>query len=155
MLETFDTQRDAPYLNDLQALSNTTEMLYALGDPESSDFDATTLSDIDTRLNQGKAWAIRKDAKTIGIIWISLQEGDVPVPSLHFVVHSDGDVVHGAVKDAIRYSYCHLPYATLYSRHSADNTGVMKLDKKLGFEKDGDIYEDEQQQKWQNIALVL
>jgi anti-sigma-K factor RskA len=127
------------------------------GDPEKAGFSLKSVLSIGSSEQGGEIiWLVQSNNATVGVVWINTDgTGDLQAPSLHFAVAGDENTAYAVAKDAIRYAYCNLPYATLYSRHDATNGLVGKLDKRLGFEKDSDTYQDEQGQVWQNIALVL
>lgn len=144
------TKLDANYdVSKIDDLLGSEGLLQRMGDFEGA---APNMSSQGDRI----AWAVQKNAETVGYMFIAIQDGnDVQAPSLHFAVIGGEDTAYLLAKDAIRYAYCNLPYTILYSRHLTSNKSVHSFDKKLGFEKDGDAYDDEQGQKWQNVALVL
>lgn len=145
-LERLDTGFATTVIDDL---SKPEDSLLRMGDPEA------TTSGTDPGENY-VAWKVHRNGKTIGYMWIDLQgSNDLQAPSLHFAVNGDENMAYLLAKDAIRHAYCNLPYTTLYSRHLVANESAPAFDKKLGFEKDGDAYDDEHGRKWQNVALVL
>lgn len=165
-LEKPDAERDAPF--SVAWLSGKTggETLELMGvvpqDVVSLETETKRFEEF-TELEAAKKqvlWVIRADYKSVGVVWINLEDTpDLQAPSLHIMIgdpqYRHKGIGYAVMKDAIRYAYCNLPYATLYSRHLTSNDIVDKLSKKLGFEKDGDTYDDEQGQTWQNIKLIL
>lgn len=152
-LEKVNSQAELLALDDGLFAKTTPKDGVLYGDPEKVEFSLKgTLS-----MGNGEIiWSVQSDNATVGVVWITTEgTGDLQAPSLHFAVAGDENAAYAVAKDAIRYAYCNLPYATLYSRHDVKNGLTSKMDKKLGFEKDGDTYQDEQGQVWQNIALVL
>lgn len=110
--------------------------------------------------HQRLTWVVRTGDKTIGIVWLNLENtNDVQAPSVFMLTDNNHDDIKelslAAMKEVIRYAYCNLPYATLYSRQLVVDDMADTLNKKLGFEKDGDSYTDDADTKWQNLRLVL
>lgn len=99
---------------------------------------------------------ITADGKTIGIVWIELYENHgVKAPSIHIMI-GDPDyrgkgIGRGAMESMLDYARDTLKYETVYTRHLANNLPVAKLNKTLGFVKDGEKYTDKNGLEWQNI----
>ena len=156
-LEKVSSQAELLAVDDGLFAKTTTKDGVFYGDPEKTEFSLKSAFSMGGS-EQGREiiWSVQSNNATVGVVWINTEgAGDLQAPSLHFAVAGDENAAYTVAKDAIRYAYCNLPYVTLYSRHDATNGFKSKLDKKLGFEKDGDTYQDEQGQMWQNIALVL
>lgn len=105
-------------------------------------------------------WVIRVHDETIGIVWLRLENSeDIQAPSLYVLIgntaHRTKGIGSAVIKDTIRYAYCNLPYEKLYSRYKTSNSTAEGLLRKLGFERDGDAYDDEQNNSWQNVKLTL
>lgn len=147
-LEKPDPKRDTSFVKDWPESSdaNALEIIN-----ESAQYEAT---------RQRLTWVMRTDDKTTGVVWLNLENtDDVQAPSLFILTGNNQDdiseVRFTVMKELIRYAYCNLPYAILYSRQLVGDDVVDALNKKLGFEKDGDVYTDGADAKWQNLKLVL
>jgi RimJ/RimL family protein N-acetyltransferase len=98
------------------------------------------------------------DHKTIGVVWIELEENhSVQPPSIHIMIGNPdyrgkgiGRTVMQAAIDYIRNT---LHLNTIYSRHLANNTAAANLNRSLGFEKDGLPYTDSNGLVWQSIKM--
>lgn len=109
---------------------------------------------------QQLTWFIIADNQKIGIAAIHLvDDGDVPAPSVTIMIDDEVRRGHGigtgVIKEMIKYTYCNLPTENLNARYLIANKGAEKFLKKQGFEKDGDVYDDDDGQKWQNVSLSL
>ncbi len=110
--------------------------------------------------NKQVTWMIHADDKTIGAVWIELEDtDDVQAPAVHLMIGDGayrGKGIGAAVlKDTLRYAYGNLPYADIYSRHLVSNAGAATLLKKAGFEPDEKPYNDANDLEWQNVKLTL
>ena len=105
-------------------------------------------------------WAIRVGDQTVGIVWLRLEDTqDIQAPSMYILIgntaHRTKGIGSAVIKDTIRYAYCNLPYEKLYSRYLTSNSTAEGLLRKLGFERDGDAYDDEEGNAWQNVKITL
>lgn len=97
---------------------------------------------------------------TIGVVWIELFENHgVKPPSLHIMIgnpdYRGKGIGRAVMESAIYYIRDTLKFKSIHSRHLASNTPVTRLNKALGFQKDGPTYEDENGLVWQNIVMRL
>jgi RimJ/RimL family protein N-acetyltransferase len=98
--------------------------------------------------------------KTIGAVWVELFENHgVKPPSIHILI-GDPDyrgmgIGSSVMQSAIDYVKNQLLFPAVYSRHLASNVAVIKLNKSLGFVKDGVPYVDKNGLEWQGIKLEL
>jgi len=103
---------------------------------------------------------IRMDEKTIGAVWVELFENHgVKPPSIHILI-GDPDyrgkgIGASVMLSAIEYVKDVLRISTVYSRHLVKNVAITKLNEKIGFEKDGGPYTDENGLRWQHIKLLI
>lgn len=147
-LTKLDIARDQPYAKGWQDESGVdiAEQLKVFTDAETERKQVT--------------WAIRAQGETIGIVWLRLEDtDDIQAPSLFILIgntsHRAKGIGSAVIKDTIRYAYCNLPYEKLYSRYLTSNNTAEGLLRKLGFERDGDAYDDAQGQAWQNVKITL
>jgi len=96
------------------------------------------------------------DEKTIGVVWVELFENHgVKSPSLHIMIgdpnYRGRGIGHAVMEAALDYAKNSLRAPVIYSRHLANNLPIAKLNKTLGFEKDGATYKDKNGLEWQNI----
>lgn len=100
------------------------------------------------------------DSRTIGAVWIELFENHgVKPPSVHIMI-GDPDyrgkgIGRAVMKSAINYVRDILQYEIIYTRYLANNLPIAKLNGSLGFEKDGEPYEDENRLTWQAVKMTL
>lgn len=104
--------------------------------------------------------AIVIDKVTIGVVWIELFENHgVKSPSIHIMIgnpdYRGKGIGRAVMQSAIDYIRDTFQCKTIYTRHIANNTPVAKLNESLGFERDGEPYEDENGLMWQNIVMTL
>lgn len=98
------------------------------------------------------------DHKTIGVVWIELEENhSVQPPSIHIMIgnpdYRGKGIGKSVMQAAINYVRNTLRLDTIYSRHLANNTAVANLNRSLGFEKDGSPYTDSNGLVWQSIKM--
>lgn len=160
--------KDAPFAVAWFAGDGGNETLLAMGNAPEAIVESTlasetkTLEEFVTLEEQSKqlTWMVHADNKTIGAVWIELEDtDDVQAPAVHMMI---GDSAYrgkgigaGVLKDMLRYAYGNLPYAVMYSRHLVSNKPAAKLLKKAGFEPDEKPYSDENNLEWQNVKLTL
>jgi hypothetical protein len=150
--------RDAAAIRQWFKERDTRGTVFTIGDPEDPVFDVDQM--LQERTTQDSAtstiWTIRKSGEVTGIVWLLLQDtDDLPAPSVHLITTSDASAATVVMKDTIRYAYCNLPYVALWTRSLVSNDVSLHVAKKLGFEKDSEVYDDQNGQKWQNATLVL
>lgn len=97
---------------------------------------------------------------TIGAVWIELFENHgVKSPSVHIMMgnpeYRGKGIGTSVMRSAVRYAFEKLHATIVYSRHLVSNKNVSALMAKLGFEKDGDMYVDENGLAWQNVRVLL
>jgi hypothetical protein len=102
-------------------------------------------------------WMIQVDDKEVGIAGIETENTEyVESPSVHISLDQDDQsITMPVIKEMIKYAYCNLPSEFLYSRQQVGDAVMDKLNKSLGFEKDGDTYIDDDSLTWQNLKLAL
>ena len=98
------------------------------------------------------------DHKTIGVVWIELQEHhNVQPPSIHIMIgnpdYRGKGIGKSVMQTAINYMKNTLHIDTIYSRHLANNAIVANLNQSLGFKKDGSPYTDSNGLVWQSIKM--
>jgi predicted GNAT family N-acyltransferase len=103
------------------------------------------------------AWKIQVNEKTVGAIGIDLEDTQhVESPSVRLAIdEADRGISAVVMKEIIKYAYCNLPSEFLYARQLVSDAAADKLNKSLGFEKDGDTYTDDDSLTWQNLKLAL
>jgi RimJ/RimL family protein N-acetyltransferase len=112
------------------------------------------------RLEKQITRVIVVDAKTVGVVWVELFENHgVKSPSIHIMI-GDPDyrgrgIGRSVMEAAINYVRVGLHSDFVYTRHLTNNTAITKLNKSLGFEKDGKAYTDQNGLKWQNVMMRL
>ncbi len=100
------------------------------------------------------------DQKTIGVVWIELfQNHHVLPPSIHIMIgnpdYRGKGIGKTAMQAAVKYVKDTLKLKIIHSRHLANNTPVINLNKSLGFKEDGVPYIDDNGLVWQNIKISL
>lgn len=101
---------------------------------------------------------IRLKGKTIGAVWIELEDTDyVKAPALHIMIGDPSSRGMGigklVMKTMIKYAQTELHTNVIYSRHLASNDVISKVNDYLGFTKDGNPYVDKSGLVFQNIKL--
>lgn len=157
--DTFEPGRDGAAVRQWFNERDTNGAVFALGDPEDPVFDVEQiLQEHSTQegTTASTVWIIRSSDQVIGIVWLLLRDtDDLPAPSVHLITTGGDAAATVVMKDTIRYAYCNLPYAAVSTRSLMSNDVGHEFAKKLGFEKDGEAYDDQNGQKWQNATLVL
>lgn len=101
---------------------------------------------------------IQLKGKTVGAVWIELQDTDyVKAPALHIMIGDPSSRGMGigklVMKTMINYAQKELYAKVVYGRHLVSNDVISKVNDYLGFEKDGDPYTDKSGFTFQNIKL--
>lgn len=93
------------------------------------------------RSGKQKTWMIRWKDETIGAAWIELVENHgVRSPSVHLMIGNSAYRGRGIGYEVMCCMIRHLQnegYETVYSRHLVSNQAVARLNKKVGFTRDG------------------
>lgn len=108
----------------------------------------------DTRIS----WDIVQNDKSLGEVWLDLENNeyiDAPCIYARFEASTNDIIAKDALKHVMKYAYCNLPYDTIRARQPIKDEELNEIYKSLGFEKDGDEYQDTTGNLWQNVQLVL
>jgi RimJ/RimL family protein N-acetyltransferase len=108
--------------------------------------------------NRQLTWMIRYNNRTIGAVWLELQDTDyVKSPAFHIMIGDKsyrGKSFGAAImEEMITYTKDILKSPVLYSRHLTSNSGIAHLNKAFGFMKDGEPYQDDDGLEFQNVKL--
>ena len=161
-----DPNRDASFALSWFESPHGKETLILMGNPAHK-ITTPTLKEETDRIHEflklekeGKqlTWMIRYDDKTIGAVWLELQDTDnVKSPAFHIMIGDKsyrgkgfGSVIGQAM---INYAKDTLNSKVLYSRHLINNSGIAHLTNSLGFVNDGPQYKDSDGLEFQNIKL--
>lgn len=160
------TDRDAPFALSWFESSYGRETLLLMGNAEheittpSLEEEASRIDDFLNLEKEGKqlTWMIRYDNKTIGAVWLELQDTDhVKSPAFHIMIGDKnyrgkgfGKVI---IREMIAYAKDTLKSKALYSRHLTSNSGIAHLNNIFGFIKDGQPYKDSNGLEFQNVKL--
>jgi RimJ/RimL family protein N-acetyltransferase len=161
-----DPDRDAPFALSWFVSSHGKETLILMGNPEHKISVHTLEGEADIvrefleleKANKQQTWMIRYDNKTIGAVWIELDDTKyVKSPALHIMIGDKeyrGKGFGGIImREMFNYIENVLKAETLYSRHLVSNKGIAHLTESLGFTKDGAPYRDIDGLEFQNIRL--
>ena len=150
-----DPDRDAPYavqwftgdegIHTLRLMGNSDDEIL----PTSLKKETATLQNFVEKSEQGKqvTWMIRYDEKTIGAIWVTLEDTDfLQSPAVHLMIGDSSERAKGigstCLDTVLRYLYCSTAYPTIYTRHLVSNEPVTVLLTKVGFKRAGKPYVD-------------
>ena len=108
--------------------------------------------------NKQLTWMIRYDDKTIGAVWLELDDTEhLKSPAFHIMIGDKNYRGKGfgrvIMQEMIDYTKNVLKAETLYSRHLVSNKGIAHLNESFGFIKDGKPYKDTDELEFQNIKL--
>ena len=161
-------ERDTPYALKWFTAPYGKDTLLRMGNLESEineptpEHERATIEEFLTLEQQGKqlTWAMQIDNKIIGAVWIELIDTDhVKAPAAHIMIgdmeyrgQGIGTASMSAMADYTR-TVLHSQY--LYSRHLVTNHIISKLNTTLGFEVDGEPYQEPSGLIWQNVKLAL
>ena len=160
--------RDAPFALSWFESPHGKETLMLMGNPEHKITAPTLDEEMDTiheflkleKEHTQLTWMIRYDNKTIGAVWLELQDTDnVKSPAFHIMV---GDIDYRGrgfgkiiLQEMINYAKNILRSKILYSRHLTNNSGIAHLISTFGFTNDGAPYKDSDGLEFQNVRLEL
>lgn len=160
--------RDAPFALSWFESPHGKETLMLMGNPEHKITTPTLEEEVDRireflkleKENTQLTWVIRYDNKTIGAVWLELQDTDnVKSPAFHIMIGDKdyrgkgfGKVI---IQEMINYARNILKSKTLYSRHLTSNSVIAHLNNTFGFTKDGTPYKDGDGLEFQNVKLEL
>jgi RimJ/RimL family protein N-acetyltransferase len=108
--------------------------------------------------NKQLTWMIRYNNKTIGAVWLELQDTDyVKSPAFHIMIGDKSYRGKGFGKAIMQEMITHtkniLKSRVLYSRHLTSNLGIAHLNSAFGFMNDGEPYQDNDGLEFQNVKL--
>lgn len=155
-------QRDAPLSVEWLKGEEGKKSLLLMGVPE-NDIAEPTLEEEQARIQSfldrkdQLNWMIEYKNRIVGAIWVDLQPTEhVKAPAPHIMI---GDVsARGkgvgsqAMKLVIEYLFSQ-GHDAVYTRCKPSNTAVMRMNAKLGFQKDGAEYIDADGITWQNVVI--
>jgi RimJ/RimL family protein N-acetyltransferase len=110
--------------------------------------------------NKQLTWMIRYDDRTIGAVWLELQDTDhVKSPAFHIMIGDKNYRGKGfgkaIIQEMITYTKDTLKSTVLYSRYLTSNSGIAHVTKSFGFIDDGNPYRDNDGLEFQNIKRDL
>ncbi len=120
-----------------------------------------TLEKLADSADDGKrlVWSVGVAGKAAGSVRIELEDSaEAQAPGLILTLddsYRGQDIESAVLKDTIRYAYCNLPYAAVYSRHQTADKPYATVLRKLGFEPFEKPYKDDHDDEWQDVKLVL
>jgi RimJ/RimL family protein N-acetyltransferase len=161
-----DADRDASFALSWFEPPHGKETLILMGNPEHKITTPTLKEETDRiheflklkKENRQLTWMIRYDDKTIGAVWLGLSDTEyVKSPAFHIMIGAKSYRGRGfgraIMQEMINYAKNILKTKNLYSRHLVSNEGITRLNKSLGFVKDGETYIDTDGLEFQNIRL--
>lgn len=142
------------------------ETLLLMGNPEHK-ITAPNLKEEEDRIqeflklekeNKQLTWMIRYSNKTIGAVWLELENTEhVKSPAFHIMIgdksYRDKGFGRVIMQEMVTYAKHVLKAKNLYSRHLVGNKKIAHLSESLGFVKDGKPYADIDGLEFQNIRL--
>lgn len=161
-----DPDRDAPFAFDWFESPHGKETLLLMGN-SAHKIKAPSLNEETSRIhdflrlekeNKQLTWTIRYDGKTIGAVWLELQDTDnVKAPAFHIMIGDKSYRGKGfgraIMQEMITYTKDILKSKVLYSRHLTSNSGIAHLNDTFGFVTDGAPYKDSDGLEFQNVKL--
>jgi RimJ/RimL family protein N-acetyltransferase len=104
-------------------------------------------------------WMISLDSKVVGAVWVNLYDTDcLKSPSIHIMIGDTNIRGKGIGTATVRSVLDYLKqqgYKIVYSRYLLINNGSKKLLTNIGFNNDGNTYEDNDKLVWQNVKISL
>ncbi len=163
-----DAERDAPFALKWFTSPHGKETLLLMGnaehtiEPPSLEEQVDIIKEFLEFEKQGKqlTWMIRYDNKTIGAVWLELQDTPyVRSPAFHIMIGNKAYRGKGfgkaIVQEMITYTKNTLKSKMLYSRHLTSNEAITRLNSYFGFRDDGPPYTGSDGLEFQNVKLEL
>lgn len=155
-------QRDAPLSVEWLRGEEGRKSLLFMGVPE-EDITEPTLEAEQTRIQSfldrkdQLNWMIEYKNRVVGAIWVDLEPTEyVKAPTPHIMIGDISARGRGvgsqAMKLVIQYLFSQ-GHDAVYTRCKPSNTAVMRMNAKLGFQKDGEEYIDTDGITWQNVVI--
>lgn len=120
---------------------------------------ATSFTNTKKVINNDKTveWEITKGGQTVGSVCLeleNLQYCDAPYVHINLDNNESEELYIEALKHSMTHTYCNVPCEFLYTRYPLTDTSLEEACRCLGFEKDGDQY-NEGARSWQNVKIAL
>lgn len=120
---------------------------------------ATSFTNTKKVINSDKTveWEITRGGHKVGSVCLELENQDycdAPYVHVNLDNNESEELYVEALKRSMTHTYCNVPCEFLYTRYPLTNTHLESACRGLGFEKDGDEYEDGVR-VWQNVKIAL